>query len=76
MKRRIDVNKPIGKMKRIDDFLPTPAELAVPESNVKVTISLSESSIVFFKNEAKKYHTKYQKMIRNLLDKYAIQHIH
>jgi len=76
MKKKTDINKPIGKMTRIDDFLPTPEELAIPEKRVKVTISLSESSVNFFKREAKKYHTKYQKMIRNLLDKYAMQHFH
>lgn len=76
MKRTIDVNKPIGKMTRINDFLPTPEELAIPEKKVKVTISLSEESIDFFKRIAKQHHTKYQKMIRNLLDKYALQHSH
>ncbi|MBU0952639.1 MAG: CopG family transcriptional regulator [Elusimicrobia bacterium] len=76
MKRMIDENKPIGKMTRIKDFLPAPEELAIPERNVKVTISLSEESIDFFKRIAKQHHTKYQKMIRNLLDKYALQHSH
>jgi len=63
-------------MTRINDFLPTPEELAIPEKKVKVTISLSEESIDFFKRIAKQHHTKYQKMIRNLLDKYALQHSH
>jgi predicted DNA binding CopG/RHH family protein len=75
MKRMIDDNKPVGKLTRVKDFLPSPEELAVPERKVKVTIALSETSIEFFKRIAKQHHTKYQKMIRNLLDKYALQHI-
>ena len=34
-------------------------------------IALSKTSIEFFKNEARKYNTQYQKMIRRLLDEYA-----
>ena len=41
------------------------------EESVKVTISLSKKSIDFFKAEAAKYHTQYQRMIRQLLDSYA-----
>lgn len=39
---------------------------------VKVTISLSRTSVDFFKKEAKKHKTQYQKMIRKLLDVYSI----
>ena len=69
--RKIDKNMPVGKLERIDDFLPSPENLAVPENTVKVTLNLSESTIGFFKKQAKKYHTKYQKMVRALLDRYA-----
>ena len=55
----------------IPDFLPSPKELAFREETVKVTISLSKSSIDFFKNQSEKYNTSYQKMIRKLLDKYV-----
>jgi predicted DNA binding CopG/RHH family protein len=64
-------DEPIGKFKIIQDFLPTPAELAFREESVKVTISLSKKSIEFFKTEASKHHTQYQRMIRQLLDTYA-----
>ena len=64
-------DEPIGKVKVIADFLPSPQELALKDETVKVTISLSKSSIDFFKEEAKKYDTQYQKMIRRLLDEYA-----
>jgi len=64
----------MGKVKAIKDFLPSPEELALKEETVKVTISLSRASIDFFKNEAKKYNTQYQKMIRRLLDEYTAHH--
>jgi predicted DNA binding CopG/RHH family protein len=64
-------NEPMGKVKVIKDFLPSPEELALKEETVKVTISLSRASVDFFKNEAKKYNTQYQKMIRRLLDEYT-----
>ena len=64
-------DEPIGKVKVISDFLPSPEELALKDETVKVTIALSKASVEFFKNEAKKYNTQYQKMIRRLLDEYA-----
>ena len=67
-------DEPLGELKVIDDFLPTPDELAVKEENVKVTISLNKSSVEFFKKEAKEHRTSYQKMIRRLLDWYASRH--
>ena len=75
MRKQIkDANKPIGRMARIDDFLPPPEKLVIPQETAKVTISLSKSSIVFFKHQARQHHTKYQKMIRQLVDSYARQY--
>ncbi len=75
MKNRINYeNGPIGKVKVIADFLPSPEELAFREETVKVTIALSRVSIEFFKQEAEKHHVPYQKMIRRLLDEYAVHH--
>ncbi len=64
----------LGDVRIVDDFLPSPDELVFKEDNVKVTITLSKASIDFFKKEAKKHHTQYQKMIRRLLDVYAEHH--
>ena len=64
-------DKPLGEIKIVPDFLPSPAELAFREESVKVTISLSKKSVEFFKDEASKHHTQYQRMIRQLLDTYA-----
>jgi predicted DNA binding CopG/RHH family protein len=67
-------DEPIGTVKVISDSLPSPEELALKEETVKITISLSKTSIDFFKKEAKKYNTQYQKMIRRLLDEYSAHH--
>ena len=64
-------NEPLGEVKVIADFLPSPAELAFNEEGVKVTLALSKKSIEFFKSEAAKNHTQYQRMIRRLLDAYV-----
>lgn len=69
-----DQNKPIGKMTRIIDFLPPPEELIISEETVKITLSLKKSSVDFFKHQAGRYHTKYQRMIRELVDRYATQY--
>ncbi len=66
-------NEPIGKIKIVEDFLPTPEELVLREETVKVTLSLTKGSVDFFKKEAKIHHTQYQKMIRHLLDQYAFR---
>lgn len=75
MKKKVEyTDEPMGKTRRVKDFLPPPEELILKEDNRKVTIALSNSSIEFFKREAKKHHTQYQKMIRNLLDEYVARH--
>ncbi|MDP2911185.1 MAG: CopG family transcriptional regulator [Candidatus Omnitrophota bacterium] len=72
--KTMDSNKPIGKMARVNDFLPPPEELIMLEENVKITILLKKSSVDFFKHKAQECHTKYQKMIRELVDKYAAEY--
>jgi hypothetical protein len=70
-KTKFDLDMPSGKVARVKDFLPSPEELMANERTVKITLRLSESSIQFFKQYAYKYHTKYQKVIRRLVDAYA-----
>jgi hypothetical protein len=64
----------LGRLKVVPDFLPGPEELAFREEGVKVTIALSKRSVEFFKREAEKHGTQYQRMIRRLLDTYARHH--
>ncbi len=68
-------NEPMGSLRVVKDFLPSPEQLAFREEKVKVTISLSRTSLNFFKSQAQRHRTPYQRMIRNLLDAYAVQHI-
>ena len=65
----------IGKVKIVSDFLPKPKDLVLKDEMAKVTISLTKKSIDFFKDEAEKHHTNYQKMIRALLDEYVSHYI-
>jgi len=75
MKRKIKyTDEPLGEINVVRDFLPRPEELAFKQDNVKVTMTLSKSSVEFFKKVAQKYHTPYQKMIRTLIDAYAARH--
>lgn len=64
-------DEPLGQVQVVPDFLPSPAELAFREEGVKVTLALSKKSIEFFKSEATKHRTQYQRMIRRLLDAYV-----
>ena len=61
----------IGRVRVIEDFLPSPASLVPQEDNVKVTLALSRRSLDFFRREAKKRRVPYQRMIRALVDVYA-----
>ncbi|MDP3544055.1 MAG: CopG family transcriptional regulator [Elusimicrobiota bacterium] len=75
MKRKIKyTDGPIGEVRVVRDFLPPPERLVFKEDAVKVTIVLSKSSVDYFKRAAKKYRTPYQKMIRSLIDAYAVRH--
>lgn len=65
---------PAGELRVIKDFLPPPDQLILKEENVKVTIALKKSSVDFFKKEAKKHHTSYQKMIRQVVDWYSLHY--
>ena len=73
-KRTRYTDEPLGDLKVIPDFLPAPEELAFKDQQVKVTIGLSKASVDFFRQQAKKHGTQYQKMIRRLLDLYVTHH--
>ena len=67
-------DEPLGKLRVVPDFLPAPEDLVFREEGVKVTLALSKRSVEFFKDEARKHKTQYQRMIRRLLDAYAEHH--
>jgi predicted DNA binding CopG/RHH family protein len=62
-----------GRLQEIEDFLPRPEELVFRRKGVKVTLTLSEDSLSYFKEQGERLHTPYQRMIRNLLDEYVRQ---
>jgi hypothetical protein len=64
-------DEPIGSPRVVEDFLPPPEDLAFREEGVKITLALSKRSVEFFKREAQKHNTQYQRMIRRLLDAYT-----
>jgi hypothetical protein len=73
MKKKTKINytgEPLD-METVPDFLPPPEDLVLKEETVKVTLSLSKSSIDFFKKHADRHDTKYQTMIRQLLNIYT-----
>lgn len=66
-----NVAEAIESSEVVEDFLPPPEELVFRDDTVKVTISLTQKSINFFKESAKKQGVPYQTMIRKVLDLYA-----
>jgi predicted DNA binding CopG/RHH family protein len=70
-KKIVYTDEPMGDVQVVTDFLPSPAELAFRDDGVKVTLALSKRSVEFFKSEASKHQTQYQRMIRRLLDSYV-----
>lgn len=60
-----------AQLTAVDDFLPPPEELAFRPKGVKVTLTLSEESLAYFKEQAGRLNTPYQRMIRNLIDEYV-----
>lgn len=79
MKKKINYEEnpwaddPPGDMKITTDFLPSPAQLAAAEKTTKITLSISQESLDFFKAQAARHHVPYQAMIRRLLDEYRLK---
>jgi spore coat polysaccharide biosynthesis protein SpsF (cytidylyltransferase family) len=70
------IDEAIFTSKRLEDILPSPDKLVKKEETVKVTISLSQKSVKFFKKRAEKQGVPYQNMIKSLIDKYADYYSH
>ncbi|OGM32719.1 CopG family transcriptional regulator [Candidatus Woesebacteria bacterium RIFCSPHIGHO2_01_FULL_44_21] len=63
-------NEPI-EARVVSDFLPRPESLILREKKTRVTLTLTQNSLDFFKKAAKKHKASYQGMIRRLLDYYV-----
>jgi predicted DNA binding CopG/RHH family protein len=64
-------DEPLQIGERVTDFLPPPSKLVKREAMAKVTLELTQSSLEFFKRQAKQEGVPYQRMIRGLIDAYA-----
>jgi predicted DNA binding CopG/RHH family protein len=72
MKNKIKYsNEPI-EARAISDFLPSPESLILKEKKTRVTLTLTDKSLDFFKTAAQKHGASYQAMIRRLIDYYVI----
>lgn len=72
MKKKIKYsNEPIKLGRRVRDFLPSPAEIALKEKTKRVTINLNAESLQIFKREANRLGVPYQKFLRTVVDLYA-----
>lgn len=71
MKNKIQYSDASIEAKVVEDFLPKPEDLVLKEKQVKVTLTLTQNSVDFFKKSAKKHGAQYQAMIRRLLDYYV-----
>ena len=69
-----DKGEIIGELRRIKDDLPSPDELAEIVPQTKVTLALDNDSLAFFRREARRRNTSYQRMTRNLVRSYARAH--
>ncbi len=66
-----DLGKAMTAGERIIDFLPPPDQLVKKPPKVKITISLNQQSVEFFKETAKNNKVKYQTLINEILDQYV-----
>jgi len=64
-------NQNVNEVSRFKSSMPSLDQLAQKEDAVKVTLSLTKSSVDYFKSEAAKREVCYQVMIRNLIDEYV-----
>lgn len=70
-KKRLDSDMPQGSLTEVPDFLPSPEELAKARTTVVVTIGLDKKTVEYFKRIAAKKGGRYQKMMREVLARYA-----
>jgi hypothetical protein len=67
-------NERLTMGERVADFLPPPSALVKHEPTTKVTLELTQSSLAFFKKQAKGAHVPHQRMLRDLINAYAKQY--
>ena len=71
MKNKINYSSEPIEARVVSDFLPSPENLILKEKKTRVTLTLTQKSLEFFKDAAKKHGASYQAMIRRLIDYYV-----
>lgn len=71
MRSTISYSNEAFEARLISDPLPSPENLVLKERKTRVTLTLTEKSLDFFKNAARKHKASYQAMIRRLIDFYV-----
>ena len=72
MKKKIKyTDEQVRLGRRVEDFLPAPAEMALKGKSRRVTINLNEASLQIFKKEATRLKVPYQRLLRTVVDLYA-----
>jgi hypothetical protein len=73
-----DKGEIVGKLHPVPDFLPRPEEMPSLDElagknggQTKITLAIDDDTLEFFRAEAKKRKTSYQRMIRNLVRAYV-----
>jgi len=72
MKNKIKYSDEPIEARVVSDFLPRPESLILKEKKTRVTLTLTQKSLDFFKKAAKKHKASYQAMIRRLIDFYVV----
>jgi hypothetical protein len=70
-----DQDGPSSRARIISNFLPPPHELFPVEDTLKITLRLDRQSVEFYKDRARRHGTKYQRMMREILKRYALHHL-
>ena len=68
---RVKYSDELIEARVVKDFLPSPENLILREKKTRVTLTLTDKSLDFFKRAAKKHGASYQAMIRRLIDYYV-----
>ena len=71
-----DIEDAILSSTVVRNIIPPPEKLLRKEETVKVTLSLSKDSVLFFKKKAEEQGVSYQNMIRALIDRYTEYYNH
>lgn len=76
MKKKIKyTHEPIKLGRRVEDFLPSPAEMVLKEKSKRVTINLNEESLHIFQRVATRLGVPYQRLLRTVVDLYAHRYL-